>query len=141
MVECNHGFIPIHDHPNMCVLSNVLYGELDVWSCDWSDPLRKELCAIQGGLVNVVDDNVRYNGGQLKTLFPVQGGNLHEFSCPTATETERGRVGSAILDVIIPPYDEDADRLCTYYEKVQDERGNVLLQPAEYPDFYVNTIF
>jgi hypothetical protein len=40
-------------------------------------------------------------------LFPHEG-NLHQFVS--------GDRGAAVLDVLIPPYDEDDDRDCTYFE-------------------------
>jgi hypothetical protein len=40
-------------------------------------------------------------------LFPHEG-NLHQFVS--------GDHGAAVLDVLIPPYDEDDDRDCTYFE-------------------------
>jgi PCO_ADO len=43
----------------------------------------------------------------LAALFP-HDGNLHQFVA--------GRHGAAVLDVLIPPYDEDNWRDCTYYE-------------------------
>jgi PCO_ADO len=43
----------------------------------------------------------------LAALFP-HDGNLHQFVS--------GRHGAAVLDVLIPPYDEDNWRDCTYYE-------------------------
>jgi hypothetical protein len=40
------------------------------------------------------------------TLFPFEG-NVHEFVA--------GPHGAAVLDVLLPPYDEDHDRDCTFY--------------------------
>jgi hypothetical protein len=41
------------------------------------------------------------------SLFPFEG-NLHEFVA--------GAHGAAVLDVLLPPYDADHHRDCTFYE-------------------------
>lgn len=53
------------------------------------------------------DDEDWLSAPDCTVLFPFEG-NVHEFSA--------GPEGAAILDVLIPPYDVDRDRDCTYYE-------------------------
>lgn len=48
----------------------------------------------------------RLQAPDVTVLFPFQG-NLHEFMS--------GADGAAVLDVLVPPYNDD-DRDCTYYE-------------------------
>lgn len=46
-------------------------------------------------------------------LFPYQG-NLHEFYA--------GPHGAAVLDILLPPYDANHDRDCTFYD-VREDNG------------------
>ena len=60
-------------------------------------------------------------------LFPCQD-NVHEFRA--------GADGACVLDVIVPPYDEDAGRACHYFEAVS-LRGGVfelreIPEPADF---------
>jgi plant cysteine oxidase len=132
--------IPLHDHPEMCVLSRVLYGELhrisldllrdDItcdnshsswtsWSPTWA-PSRKSSSHSQQNQINFpVQPNVpgmkralRNSNDFLKApdvtcLYPFEG-NLHEFVA--------GPNGAAVLDVLLPPYDGEHERDCTFYE-------------------------
>lgn len=49
------------------------------------------------------------------TLYPKES-NIHQFTA--------GKDGAAVLDVLLPPYDSDQGRDCTFYEKVQDNFGS-----------------
>lgn len=125
-----HNYIPLHDHPNMCVLSKVLWGSLDVRSYDWADWTRLDANRKAGGVARVVDDEVTYSEGMIKLLLPNKGGNLHSFRAANAAP-----VGVAVLDVILPPYDEAGGRACSYY-RVQPhvEPGKVTLLKGEPPE-------
>lgn len=48
-------------------------------------------------------------------LYPREG-NVHEFVA--------GELGAAMLDVLLPPYDTEHDRDCTFYE----ENGETMFQ-------------
>ncbi len=150
------GSIPLHDHPHMCVLSKVLYGSVNVWSCDWlGDAMQGRIGKVQGGNARVVDNNVVYteNSG-IKVLFPNSGGNVHEFTCSDNSNNSDTRyvndsgVGCAILDVIIPPYDANDDRDCTYYSRTvlqsnenTGKSGNIVaLNPQNDVDFTVDQL-
>ena len=94
--------IPMHDHPNMYVLSKVLWGELHVESFDpveatWSKS-HKERVAFRNGLSVTPANGTRM-------LTPTEG-NIHAFRANTWT---------AVFDVAIPPYDQTKGRSCTYY--------------------------
>jgi hypothetical protein len=126
--------IPLHDHPDMCVLSRVLYGDLqrrsldlvrgeeDAMSIDAS--MDKKRTSWLGGWLNRMDsvkrrlpkgskqalknDDVDYlRAPAVTVLYPYEG-NLHEFIA--------GPDGAAVLDVLLPPYDNTRNRDCTFYE-------------------------
>mmetsp|Transcript_53100 Transcript_53100/g.63950 ORF Transcript_53100/g.63950 Transcript_53100/m.63950 type:complete len:377 (+) Transcript_53100:65-1195(+) len=153
--------IPLHDHPEMCVLSRILYGELSVKSYDilaekerkqeYSSPGHKSaqshsktveksysdnktwFSTITSTLRRQLSNNTRLSSDEISeatapegakhvinkttkiirapdvtSLFPLQG-NLHEFTA--------GKNGAAVLDVLLPPYDFDHDRDCTFYQE------------------------
>mmetsp|Transcript_10780 Transcript_10780/g.19974 ORF Transcript_10780/g.19974 Transcript_10780/m.19974 type:complete len:315 (-) Transcript_10780:207-1151(-) len=139
------GKIPLHDHPNMCVLSKILYGELDVSSFDWTDHTDISKNAEEGALAKPADQERSYNAECIKILFPFSGGNIHEFATPSHTNEGEPLSGCAILDVIFPPYDEGNGRDCTYYPRrlppqIEDKAGisqddPVLLEPLQSVDF------
>jgi len=97
--------IPLHDHPEMSVVSRVLAGSVRVRSFDWVEgaaidgvPRRAMMC-----------DDVVARAGDSRVLHPNAGGNVHEFTA----ESE----GAAIIDVLAPPYDHLAgSRSCSYYD-------------------------
>ena len=215
--------IPLHDHPNMAVLSRVLYGEVTARSfdlipqsptckddavtkkygdepdhCDqnptanntdstmndtqenntnssssstlsrsmlgrtgsWiSSLLRRSSSALSASVSSVTssDPKSRPRGSKrarmsnsdlaLKapatTMLLPREGNVHQFTA--------GPDGAAVLDVLLPPYDFDNERDCTFYKvepdtsasastrKNEDDRGNdnCWLIPIEQPnDFH-----
>ncbi|KAB2633733.1 2-aminoethanethiol dioxygenase [Pyrus ussuriensis x Pyrus communis] len=100
--------IPLHDHPGMTVFSKVLYGSLHVKSYDWVEPAQE----IKGPnyfpvrLAKLAVDKVLTAPCGTSVLYPRSGGNLHNFTAVTPC---------AVLDILTPPYREDAGRKCTYY--------------------------
>ncbi|GBG30777.1 Plant cysteine oxidase 2 [Hondaea fermentalgiana] len=155
------GRIPMHDHPRMCVLSKVLFGDMNVSSYDWTVPADLDHNRKHGGLADTVDVGATYSEGMTKVLFPHKG-NMHEFYTQAKPTSENGGslgVGVAILDVILPPYDEGSGRDCTYFVRSQVEdddastslgetadhttafpSSRVFLEPAEPEDFYVENL-
>ena len=111
-----HARIPLHDHPNMTVLSRVVRGSLRVTSFD-VDNEGKARRSIS--LMTSADGPA--------ALFPSVD-NVHEF--------QAGAGGAVVLDVIVPPYDEDAGRACHYFEAVAIRGGVFALreipEPAEF---------
>eukprot|EP00934_Nitzschia_sp_Nitz4_P007261 Nitzschia sp. Nitz4//scaffold19_size178191//114740//116048//NITZ4_001992-RA/size178191-processed-gene-0.26-mRNA-1//1//CDS//3329540726//7251//frame0 len=127
--------IPLHDHPGMCVLSRVLYGDLQRVSLDLAreetsgdmdidrcgdatrvakDPTQ-ELEAwrrrMPKGTKLAYKNHVDYlQAPGVTVLYPFEG-NLHEFVA--------GPQGAAVLDVLLPPYDNEQNRDCTFYT-IQD---------------------
>lgn len=138
-----HARIPLHDHPDMCVLSRVLYGDLQRLSLDLArddekvdfleecdnrkkqhhssvnswfrgswfsrmNSIRKKLpTGAKPAFKNKVD---HLQAPDVTVLYPFEG-NLHEFVA--------GPFGAAVLDVLLPPYDNEQNRDCTFYN-IQD---------------------
>jgi hypothetical protein len=115
--------LPLHDHPEMTVLSKLLAGSLEVTSFNK---------AYNGASDNVDEDEDegRGQGDQLYSIntavktsedpawmLTPSHGNLHQF---------RALSTCVILDVLTPPYDEEAGRTCTYYcVKPENEDGEM----------------
>lgn len=107
--------IPLHDHPGMCVLSRVLYGEIHRQSLDLvegasdedednneSDSIYLDTPGSKRAIKRPID---LLRAPACTTLYP-DVGNVHEFVA--------GPTGAAVLDVLLPPYDDERD--CTFYE-------------------------
>ncbi|CAJ1930741.1 unnamed protein product [Cylindrotheca closterium] len=133
-----YGRIPLHDHPDMCVLSRVLYGDLERRSLDlarldedvmdhsksgrrnWmSNFFGREnnttQQALPKGTKRAFKNHVDHlKAPQVTALFPYEG-NLHEFVA--------GPNGAAVLDVLLPPYDNTQNRDCTFYEIRETDPG------------------
>jgi predicted metal-dependent enzyme (double-stranded beta helix superfamily) len=117
--------IPLHDHPHMSVLTRVLYGQLEVDSYDWKDGKGSRPGTVEesqnGGreVVHVLDSQQVGPDNCPLVLLPNGGGNIHSFKAITHC---------AVLDLIVPPYDAQNGRGCTYYTKRQDADGRILMQ-------------
>lgn len=138
--------IPLHDHPDMCVLSRVLYGDLQRLSLDlahddeaatfmeehyyqppqhnngggdgggggnawfrssWFSRMNSFRSKIPAGAKPAFKNKVDHlQAPDVTVLYPFEG-NLHEFVA--------GPNGAAVLDVLLPPYDNGRNRDCTFY--------------------------
>lgn len=125
--------IPLHDHPGMTVLSKVLYGSLSVQSYDWATPLTaSELRGLDTeqarqhslGHAQSVSSATKLpprtavsRGGAVLTqdtptvVLEPDVGNLHSFHATAVT---------SVLDVLMPPYNEDEGRDCHYFGRAAD---------------------
>ena len=105
--------IPLHDHPNMTVLSKVVRGSLRVTSFDVGadGKARRSI-----SLMTSADGPA--------ALYPSVN-NVHEF--------QAGAGGAVVLDVIVPPYDEDSGRACHYFEAVSVRGGAFELREIPEP--------
>ena len=91
-----HAKIPLHDHPGMTVLSSVISGSMRVTSFDVGADGKARRSS-----------SIMTSADGPAALFPCVN-NVHEFRA--------GDGGACVLDVIVPPYDEDAGRACHYFE-------------------------
>lgn len=142
-----HAKIPLHDHPDMCVLSRVLYGDLERHSLDlarenntpssrtnwfgsWFSRLESYFHKLPDGSKQAYKNHVDHLQAPAVTmLFPYEG-NLHEFVA--------GPNGAAVLDVLLPPYDNVQNRDCTFYE-IHDMNGQTAGSSDKEPCFVVPT--
>ena len=154
-----HSCIPLHDHPEMCVLSRLLYGDLRRVSLDLAqekdekifldfDFSREEDQANnsfrgasrgqigsllrrlpKGSRAALKNDVEHLQAPDVTSLYPYEG-NLHEFVA--------GPHGAAVLDVLLPPYDNSQNRDCTFYT-IQDLAYSVSKTFDKKPCFIVPT--
>ena len=111
-----HAKIPLHDHPGMTVLSSVISGSMRVTSFDVGADGKARRSS-----------SIMTSADGPAALFPSVN-NVHEFRA--------GANGAVVLDVIVPPYDEDSGRDCHYFEAVS-LRGGVfelreIPEPADF---------
>lgn len=135
----------------MCVLSRVLYGDLQRLSLDlvreerndshmgekrstWLGSLWNKLEAFRSKLPHGTKRALKNHVDHLQApdvtvLFPYEG-NLHEFVA--------GPSGAAVLDVLLPPYDNTQNRDCTFFE-IQDIASSLAIPSGKEPCFVVPT--
>lgn len=94
--------LPLHNHPEMCVISRALWGHLQVTAFDWAQEYP------MSGLARTSLRSVIHGGSDPLVLLP-RYCNLHEF---LALED------AAFIDIFSPWYDES--RVCTYFKPVQE---------------------
>ncbi|XP_047311707.1 plant cysteine oxidase 2 [Impatiens glandulifera] len=101
--------IPLHNHPQMTVLSKLLFGTMHIKSYDWADTNVLSNVNVGDGVGRLaklkVDGEFTAPCGT-SILYPADGGNMH---CFTALSS------CAVLDVLGPPYSDPEGRHCTYY--------------------------
>ncbi|CAN6466858.1 unnamed protein product [Victoria cruziana] len=122
--------LPFHDHPNMTVLSKLLYGSMYVKAYDWVLPTDtahvKDRHTRTVGLAGLAVDEVLEAPCEPSVLFPRSGGNIHSFAALTP---------SAILDVLSPPYSDEFGRPSTYFNElpIRALPGYAVLEERELP--------
>ena len=108
--------LPLHDHPNMTVLSKLVFGALRVTSYDLptttSRPSKPSLLgALTGGgghrrlLCDAPSERTVAAPCETLRLDPIRG-NIHSFEALEHT---------AIFDILTPPYSDFDGRSCHYY--------------------------
>ena len=108
-----HAKIPLHDHPGMTVLSSVISGSMRVTSFDVGADGKARRSS-----------SIMTSADGPAALYPHQN-NVHEFRA--------GADGACVLDVIVPPYDEDSGRDCHYFEAVAISGGVFRLREIPEP--------
>jgi cysteamine dioxygenase len=126
--------IPLHDHPDMTVLSKVLLGTLQVTSYDTGELIEGADSARRRPLGRTRERRrMRCSQPREHTvaapaptlrLDPVRS-NVHEFVALSDV---------AIFDVLMPPYNDRAGRSCHYYTPSAGNAGTVELIEVEWPD-------
>jgi len=111
------GSIPLHDHPEMTVISKLLFGKVRLQSYDWVTK------SSSGGTAKKVLDEILLPPVKPHILYPSQS-NLH---CFTAVDP------CAFFDILMPPYNET--RKCSYYKIEKEENDLVEISEIDVPDF------
>ena len=112
------GRMPLHDHPRMSVFSKVLWGTLRVRSFD----VLADGYAVQA-------EPVEKHKNETQMLTPDHR-NVHAFFAANDEPV-------AVFDVVLPPYDDDQSRPCTYYADVNANVGErVKLKQIDAPAYF-----
>ena len=93
--------LPLHDHPEMLVLSHLLFGDLYVESYSWEE---------SDTMTAVLEQSDQLTGPTMLTLNAEER-NLHDLEAVSEH-------GCAFFDVLCPPYGDT--RECTYYRVEKD---------------------
>lgn len=109
--------IPLHDHANMYVVTNVLWGTLEVHEYE---PLVPDNISGADTVPAKKQPVSVLEAGNVRSLTPSRG-NIHSF---------RSRDWTAVFDVLVPPYDSYAGRSCNYYTPIREHT----LQPVTADD-------
>jgi cysteamine dioxygenase len=115
--------IPLHDHPNMFVMTKVLAGELEVESLDFVDPDRRRVSERRARKYVTS----RLNKETPASVLQPEHRNIHCFRAATDV---------AFLDVVLPPYSPSNGRPCNYYEVVKEEGGLLCLRLVPEPESF-----
>ncbi|GAM22148.1 hypothetical protein SAMD00019534_053230 [Acytostelium subglobosum LB1] len=107
--------IPLHSHPEMLVLSKMLYGSINV---DSYERLDDHLSDIPTSTSSTSKQSIITNFKGRITMTPENTTSLlsprsvlHRFSSP--------EMPSAVLELLFPPYGQPgSSRYCTYYKEV-----------------------
>jgi len=130
--------LPLHDHPDMTVLSKLIYGSLRVTSFDMPEeaaaPPKRSVFELFEPYVARLRCGPPSRGTvtascQTLRLDPTKG-NIHQFEAVSTT---------AIFDILTPPYNDFAGRSCHYYEvdHVKEDGSAELVETGWPPDLHI----
>ena len=147
--------IPLHDHPAMTVFSKVLYGALAMVSFDWAAPpsvaeldaFTREQARLEELAAGAPPTPDGRGGGAPAPLPPrpavQRADTILTPEAPTAVlrptfaniHAFRATTHTAVVDVLLPPYDEANGRDCHYFERAPpDAGGAVRLRASAAPE-------
>lgn len=137
--------IPLHNHPGMIVLSRVLYGSLKAKTYDIiydksnsnnhkintsDEDSESKKSWIPNFVSRVLHNNYAFREEIPKGCIHVYANQEQELMAPQITELypdksnvhefQAGPNGVAVLDVLVPPYDVENERDCTFYRENRD---------------------
>ena len=100
--------LPLHDHPNMSVLSKVIKGTLKMksYNIEKSFEMKSGKKIFPAQITN--ENMIKTNQDKSWFLSPSID-NIHEFEAINET--------AVVFDVLMPPYDETDGRPCNFYEE------------------------
>jgi len=101
-------YLPLHNHPNMLVISKVIWGSVQISSYDKQVKINNQLEKFNIFQVNE-KSKVILNLNEISILTPDKN-NIHEV---IAYED------SAFFDIILPSYDHCQNRECEYFEMIK----------------------
>lgn len=124
--------LPLHDHPGMCVVGRLLFGRMRTISYDLVQPEGGNPAPRLGAPRRVRLESDVVHGGEPMTFdLEPDRGNLHEIE---ALED------SAFFDILLPPYDWEGNRECTYYERFADpQTGDLVVVPTMPTGFFTES--
>jgi hypothetical protein len=99
--------LPLHDHPNMAVASKLVSGKLNVRSYSSTEGFQLEKLNVNKALKRcILNLNTVKTHADPPWVLSATQGNFHELSAVS---------DCAMLDVLLPPYDEGEGRRCKFY--------------------------
>lgn len=124
--------MPLHDHPNMMVISKILEGEVERTSIDFKNDdvqinLPKKIYFNDKMDEELIIKDLKLKKDVLKKeeldyLTPSKY-NLHQF---------KARENSAMLDILVPSYNLK-ERYCNFYEILKEEGDSVEIKYRLHP--------
>ena len=115
-VFASHAKMPLHDHPGMHGSARIVQGSLCVSTYDWA---RDRAEGQPEGLAHSRTVGEWLQAPALTCVNPLEG-NLHELSA--------GANGCVMLDVLLPDYDDDHGRPCSFYVPHDTSRSESITQ-------------
>jgi hypothetical protein len=95
--------MPLHDHPGMHGFARIIEGSLCVSTYDWAQGSTEGQA---GGQATMKSVDEWLHAPALTCVHPSEG-NLHELSA--------GANGCVMLDALLPDYDDEHGRPCSFY--------------------------